>query len=207
MKFPKQFIAMAALLFGLAAGAQQKGETQLDIQFNAALPQGSLKNIVSDNSYRGVKASILYGISSNLAVGLGTGFQDFYQKYPREVYHTTDGSDLSAVRSFSAQTIPVLATARWNFSPAATVRPYAAIGVGGNLVSYSDYVGQFTTEQKTKFGFAARPEAGVFIPFRKGGESGVNVGASYNIMPFKSSEVSNLNHIGIHAGFSLPMRK
>ena len=200
-------MTMAALLFALAAGAQHKGSTQLDLQWNAALPQGSLKSIVSDNSFRGMKASILYGVSNNLSVGLGTGFQDFYQKYPRQLYNLADGGELSAVRSFSIQTVPILATAKWSFTPNATVQPYAAVGVGGNLISYNDYAGEFTLEQKSKFGFAARPEAGVYVPFRKGGETGITVGASYNIMPFKSNDVTNLNHIGIHAGITLPMRK
>lgn len=207
MKRNKQYLMTAALLFGLAAGAQQKGKTQLDLQWNAALPQSSLKTIVSDHSFRGMKASILYGVSNNLSVGLGTGFQDFYQKYPRQLYNLSDGGELSAVRSFSIQTIPVLATAKWAFTPGATVQPYAAVGVGGNLVSYNDYAGEFSLDQRSKFGFAARPEAGIYVPFKKGGETGITVGASYNIMPFNTNDVTNLNHIGIHAGFTLPMRK
>ncbi|HEU4904101.1 MAG TPA: outer membrane beta-barrel protein [Flavisolibacter sp.] len=207
MKRRTIYFLFAALFVGVAAQAQFKGKTQLDIQLNAALPTGSLKNAVSDMSLRGLKANILYGIDDQLAVGLGTGFQDFYQKYPRQLFKLSDGSDLSAVRSFSIQTIPILAEAKWSFTPEAAIQPYAALGIGGNLINYNDYVGEFTLEQKTKFGFAARPEAGVYIPFRKGGESGFTVGASYNIMPFKSDAVNNLNHIGIHAGFALPLRK
>ena len=207
MKGIKPYFALAALVFSLAAGAQIKGKTQFDIQLNAGLPIGSLKNAVTDVSLRGVKASILYGIDDQLAVGLGTGFQDFYQKYPRQLYTLSDGSDMSAVRSFSIQTIPVLLQAKWSFSPEATVRPYAALGVGGNLINYDDFVGEFSLEQKTKFGFAARPEAGLYIPFRKQGESGFTIGASYNIMPFKAGAVNNLNHMGIHAGIAVPLRK
>lgn len=207
MKGMKPYFALAALFFSLAAGAQLKGKTQFDIQLNAGLPTGSLKNAVSDVSLRGLKANILYGIDDQLAIGLGTGFQDFYQKYPRQLYKLSDGSDMSAVRSFSIQAIPILLQAKWSFSPEASVRPYAALGVGGNLINYDEYVGEFGMEQKTKFGFAARPEAGLYIPFRKQGESGFTIGASYNIMPFKSGVVDNLNHIGIHAGIAVPLRK
>lgn len=207
MKHPKLYFLIAVLLFSVVAQAQPKGATQFAIQYKAALPVGSFKNTVSDNSFRGLQASVLYGVSRNLAVGLGTGFQDFYQKYPRQVYSLVEGGELSAVRSFSIQTIPILAEAKWNTAPDAAVQPYVALGVGGNLVSYNDYAGEFTLEQTTKFGFAARPEAGLYIPFRKGGESGFSLGASYNLMPFTSNAVSNLNHIGIHAGFNLPLRK
>ena len=207
MKGMKPYFALAALLFSLAAGAQLKGKTQLDIQLNAGLPTGSMRNAVTDVSLRGVKANILYGIDDQLAIGLGTGFQDFYQKYPRQLYKLSDGSDMSAVRSFSIQTIPILLQAKWSFSPEAPVRPYAALGVGGKLINYDEYVGEFGMEQKTKFGFAARPEAGLYIPFRKQGESGFTIGASYSIMPFKSGVVNKLNSIGIHAGVAVPLRK
>ena len=207
MKRSKQYFLLIAVLLGLAAGAQQKGKTLLDLQYNAGLPVGSLKGAVTDNSFRGLKGSVLYGISNNLSIGFGTGFQDFYQKYPRQLYKLSDGGDISAVRSFSIQTIPLLAEAKWNFTPGGAVQPYAALGVGGNLIDYKDFAGEFTLEQKTKFGFAARPEAGVFVPFHKEGESGFTIGASYNLMPFTAGAVSNLNHIGIHAGISLPLRK
>lgn len=207
MRQRKLIFAAAAFLFCLAAGAQQKGKTQFNIQYNVGLPMGSLKDAVSDVSGRGFKAGVLYGINENLAVGLGTGFQDFYQKYPRALYKLSGGEDLSAVRSFSIQTIPILAEAKWNFSPSAAIQPYASLGVGGNLISYNDYVGEFAIEQTTKFGFAARPGVGLYVPFKKEGESGFTVGATYNIMPFKTDAVTNLNHVGIHAGVSIPLRR
>ena len=207
MKVRKISLAVAVLLIGAAAQAQQKGRAAMDIQYNVALPMGSLKQTIDETSLRGAQASILYGITYKIAIGFGTGFQDFYQKVPRQLYKLDDGSDLSAVRSFSIQTIPLLAQAKYQFKPGAAIQPYAALGVGGNLVNYNDMVGEFNLEQKAKFGFAARPEAGVYIPFRKEGETGLTLGASYNIMPFSSSQFSNLNSLGIHAGVSFPLRK
>jgi opacity protein-like surface antigen len=207
MKVSKISLAIAVLFVGAAAQAQQKGRTAMDIQYNVALPMGSLKQTIDETSLRGAQASILYGLTDKLAIGFGTGFQDFYQKFPRQVYKLDDGSDLSAVRSFSIQTIPLLAQAKYQFNPDAAIQPYAALGVGGNLVNYNDMAGEFNLEQRAKFGFAARPEAGVYVPFRKGGETGLTVGASYNIMPFKTTQFNNLNSLGIHAGVSFPLRK
>jgi opacity protein-like surface antigen len=207
MRISKISFALAALLIGVAAQAQQKGKTQMDIQYNVALPMGSFKNTISETSARGGQASIMYGLTNQFAIGFGTGYQDFYQKMPRQLYKMNDGSDLSAVRSYSIQTIPLLVQGKYQFSPGAAVQPYAALGVGGNLVSYNDLVGEFTLEQKTKIGFAARPEAGLFIPFKKAGETGFTLGASYNIMPFSNADFSNLNNLGIHAGVSFPLRK
>ena len=207
MKVSKISIALALLFVGGIAQAQQKGKTQMDIQLNVGIPAGSLKETVTETSFRGAKVAVMYGLSNNLSVGFGSGYQDFYQKVPRQQYKLEDGSDLSAVRSFSIQTIPLLATVKYQFSPGSLVQPYAALGVGGNLVNYTDMAGQFSLENKAKFGFAARPEAGVMIPFKRGGDNGFNIGASYNIMPFNTSQFSNLNSIGVHAGVSIPLRK
>jgi opacity protein-like surface antigen len=179
----------------------------MTIAYNVAMPQGSLKQNISETSFRGGQASILYGVTDRVSIGLGTGFQDFYQKIPRQLYKLNDGSDLSAVRSYSIQTIPLLAEVKYQLTPGAAVQPYVALGVGGNLVNFNDYLGEFTLEQQGKFGFAAKPEAGVFVPFKKAGETGFTLGASYNIMPFKTNDFSNLNSLGIHAGVTIPLRK
>ncbi len=207
MKSKRILLAVIAGVFSLSAVQAQKGLTKLDLGYNVALPLGDFKaTSVNNTSYRGFQASVLYGINNKLSIGLGTGFQDFYQKDPRQVYKLTDGSDVSAVLTKSIQTIPVLATAKYNFTPNAAVQPYAALGVGGNLISYNQLLGEFGNQQ-SKVGFAARPEAGVYIPFKKNGVSGISVGASYNIMPFTQLGSSNLNNLGLHAGISIPLRK
>ena len=201
----KLIFSLLLLLWGAASQAQ-KGKPALAISYNVAMPMGSFKDNLSTTSYRGFQASILYGLSDKLSVGLGTGFQDFYQKLPRQLYKLSDGSDASAVVSYSIQTTPVLAEAKYAFSPLAVVQPYAALGLGANLVTYNQFLGEFGNQQ-SKVGFAARPEAGVYVPFKRGGEYGFTLGASYNVMPFKQLGLQHLNNLGVHAGVSLPLRK
>ena len=206
MKFSKLIIPLAAFIFSVSAVQAQKGKTKLGISYNVGIPTGSFKNNISSTSFGGFQADVLHGINDKFSIGFGTGFQDFYQKNPRQMYKLTDGSDVSAVVTHSIQTIPLLAEAKYSFTPGAAVQPYAALGVGGNLISYTELLGEFGGEQ-TKFGFAARPEAGVYIPFKKTGEAGLTLGASYNVMPFNQDAFSNLNHLGAHIGVSIPLRK
>ncbi|HVF82480.1 MAG TPA: outer membrane beta-barrel protein [Flavisolibacter sp.] len=206
MKLIKISIALFAFILSVSAVQAQKGKTRLSLGYNVGLPMGSFKDNVSETSIRGFKADVLYGINDKLSIGFGTGYQDFYQKNPRQLYKLSDGSDISAVVSHSIQTIPLLAMAKYSFTPGATVQPYAALGVGGNLVSYTELLGEFGQEQ-AKFGFAARPEAGVYIPFKKTGEAGLTIGASYNVMPFNQDAFNNLNNLGLHAGVTIPLRK
>lgn len=196
------FLLFSVVLF--SAVKAQQGETKLNINYNVALPMSDFKNVVSDNSYRGLNLSVMHGVTDNVSVGVVAGFQDFYQRTPRQLYHFSDGSDVSAVVTNSIQTIPILVDVKYNFSPAATIQPYAAIGAGGNLVAYNQLFGEFG-DQQTKFRFAARPEAGLYIPFGKKA-SGFTVGASYNIMPLNEGDFKNVNSLGIHAGISVPLR-
>ena len=205
MKNNKIFFSLIVFLFSAFGVKAQKGENTFNISYSAAFPMGSFKNTISSNSFRGFNASVLHGVSDKVSVGLATGFQDFYQKNPRQLYKLSDGSDLSAVLTYSIQTIPVLAQVKYNFTPGGTVQPYAAIGAGANFISYTQLYGEFSDKQ-AKIGFAAKPELGLQIPFGKGG-AGFNIGASYNIMPFKQDGLSNLNNIGVHAGFNIPMRR
>jgi opacity protein-like surface antigen len=206
MNYKKLILPAFAFLFLIPAVQAQKGNARMDINYNAALPVGSFRDHVSNTSFRGFNGSALFGLNDKLSLGLGVGFQDFYQKKPRQLYKLSDGSDVSAVLTNSIQTIPIMVQAKYAFSPGATVQPYASLGVGGNLISYSQLLGEFGG-QEAKVGLAARPEAGVFIPFKKGGENGLNIGASYSIMPFDRIGIKHLNSVGIHAGISIPLRK
>jgi hypothetical protein len=205
MKNRKAIFSFVFFLFSAFTLKAQKGESNITINYNAAFPTGSFKNIVSSSSYRGFNASILHNISDNVAVGLGTGFQDFYQKNPRQLYKLSDGSDLSAVVTYSIQTILVLAEVKYNFTPEGTIQPYAAIGTGANIIEYQKLFGVFG-ERQVKFKFAARPRAGVHIPFGQGG-AGFNIGASYNIMPLNQDDIKNINNLAVHAGISIPLRR
>lgn len=182
----------------------QQGVTKLNIGYNIASPLGSFKDEVNKTSYRGWTANVLYGITDKISVGLGTGYQDFYQKYPRANYKLNDGGDVSAVVSNSIQVVPILATGQYNFIPNGVVQPYAGVGVGGNLVFYRQFLGEFANS-KTKFGFAVRPEAGVYIPFGKNSMTGITLNANYNYMPFNFNGVKQLSNWGGGIGVKFPL--
>ena len=79
------------------ASQAQQSSLRLNVNYTMANPSGSLKDYVEEASWRGWTANLLYGISDKLAVGLGLGFHDFYQKYPRAVYQLQEGGEISAV--------------------------------------------------------------------------------------------------------------
>ena len=188
----------------LSAFAQQQKLT-LNINYAVHMPTGSLKsNLVNKTSFRGWNANLLYGITDKLSAGLEAGFNDYYQKYPRQVYDTKGGS-VSAVLSNSIQTIPVMLKGRFNLAPSGIIQPYIGAGVGGNFVTYNQYLGEFASG-KSGIYFAASPEAGISIPFGKHSASAFTAGGRYNFMPFTYANNKNLDNWGIYAGIKFPIK-
>ena len=203
----KKLILVTILVtsIGVYTTWSQQGLVRMTIGLAGATPSGEFRDLVNKTTFRGADLSILYGINDRLAVGLNAGFQDFYQKYPRAVYKLSDGSDISAVLTNSVQTIPFLATAQYNFMPGAGLQPYVSAGAGGAVVMNSQFIGEYPNESD-KINFALRPGGGIFIPFRKAGEVGVNLGVNYTFIPYKQDNISNLSYIGFTVGIGFPSR-
>src|ERR1700712_767798 len=162
MKKIKYLMTGFVLFCSAAVFAQDEGLT-LKLNYSMGIPTGSLKNnIVNNTSWKGFGAELMYHASNSFSFGMEAGSQNFYQKYPRQLYKQSDGSDISAVVSNSIQTVPILLKAQYSFLPEKPVRPYIALAAGGNVITYNQYAGEFGNDNKTKFGFAARPEAGVY---------------------------------------------
>jgi hypothetical protein len=200
-------IGIVAGCFGLLLSpVQSQAQLKLDLNYSVGIPSGSFKTDAVDKaSFRGFTANVLYDLNDHLAVGAGIGYQDFYQKFDRAVYKLAEGGEVSAVLSNSIQTIPILAQVQYRFVPNGTVQPYIGVGVGGNVVVFDQYLGEFGGSN-SNFKFAARPQAGVFIPFRKDGPAGINAFGSYNYMPYKVNGVDDLNNWGVGIGVKFPLR-
>ena len=194
----------AVMLFAVTDATAQR--MKLNINYGVGIPASSgLKNYVSNTSFRGWNANLLYEVNDQWSVGLGVGMQSFYQKYPRAIYKTDEGSDLSAVVTNTATAMPILVQGQFNLLPEAKVQPYVGLGIGANVGTYRQYFGEFANS-KTKLGFAARPEAGINIPVGKYRESSIVVGSAYNYLPFNQDNLTDMNNLGLHAGFRFPLR-
>ena len=193
------------MLLGTAVLAQ-RGTLKAEINYTVGLPTGSLSDVVDNNtSWRGGELAIMYSLNERLSLGLQFGMQDFYKRYPRTLIHE-NGSDISAVVTNSINVMPVLLKGKMSLAPTGMVQPFVGLGVGGNLIEYRKYYGEFV-DSRYKFGFAAQPSLGVHVPFGKNSRAGFHVAAGYNFMPFEYNEVDGLHHAVIKAGVSLPLQQ
>jgi hypothetical protein len=208
----KQFrivIAAALLLvIGNTAANAQSGQLRLDLNYNYSLPLGSFKSdLIDQGSGRGFSGSLQYGINNKWAAGLGVGFQDYYQKFPRAVYQLDKTQSVSAVLTNSIQITPIMA--KGTFMPMGgkgAVQPYISVGAGAGIVDFKQYLGEFTSNSKTSASFVAQGGVGVNIPFGRLSASGIKLGADYNYVPYKNFGYNNLSSLNFHAGVFFPLR-
>ena len=194
---------LSAILFTSNSFAQSNNKWKMQLGYNVSTPLGSFKNnYISNTSFRGGVGEISYTVNPKVSVGLASGYQDYYQKYSRAVYHTQGNEVVSAVISNSMQVVPILL--KGTFSPmgstTAAIKPYLSAGAGINLVDYKQYLGEFPTSDAAGV-FAAQAGLGVMVPFNKNNaETGFKLGGTYNYAAYKKNGLSNLSSVGVNAG-------
>jgi hypothetical protein len=195
---------VAIILISIASGAQQRFYLNLD--YNVSMPVGStFRNYVSNTSFNGFQASILYNINNNFKIGVQGSWNDFYQKYGRQVYKNSDGADVSAVLSNTLQSVPVVVKGEYSFIKNGLIKPFVGLGAGINIISFEQYIGEFVNQQTfTKAAFSG--DVGVMIPFGKTSQYGARVSTSYNMSPFKEQGIDNINTWNVQGGVVIPLR-
>lgn len=205
----KSSVWILCLIFLSATAFAQKAKTvTMLLSYNYALPSGQFKNdLISNASARGFGADFMYNINNKISIGGAIGYQDFYQKYPRNVYSTGNHETTSAVLSNSVQLIPVMAKAAYYplGDSKSFVQPYINGGAGVQLINFRQYLGAFGGRDN-KVGLALQGGAGVAIPFSADKTSGFNIGANYNLAPYKKFDYSNMNHLSFNAGIYFPLK-
>lgn len=194
------FIAISVFMFFASKADAQKQDLQFNLDYNYGIPLAAFnRDLVKDNSPRGVRGSLMYFFNDKLAAGVESGYQDYYQKYPRAVYPLSKSQDVSAVLTNSIQTTPFLLKVKYSPLPVAAVRPYLSLGAGANLINFTQYLGEFGSTA-SNVGFMAQGELGVMIPFGKISRSGITIGTSYDYAPYHKYGYHNLSSLNIKAG-------
>lgn len=208
MKRIKIFILpLIALLFFAGNVNAQKGDLILDLKYNYSLPVGGFnKDLISNSSPRGFEGAIMYQVNDRWSAGLGFGYQDYYEKFPRDIYSTSKTEDISAVITNSIQTTPIMLKAQWTpVENTARIKPYLSLGAGANIVNFDQYLGQFASGGAS-VNFIGQAGLGVKIPFDKIGNYAFTIGSNYNYAPYKKYGYKDLSSVNVQAGFSIKMR-
>lgn len=201
MKHRFVIILFLSLFAGYTARSQSAG-WDLNIDYNYSFPLGAFRSdLVKDASPRGFTGTFLYHLNPRMAVGFGFGYQDYYQKYPRQLYKVGNSQDLSAVVTNSLQMVPLMA--HFDYYPFADgggrVQPYIGVGAGFQMVNFDQYLGEFSSGN-SGVGFRALAGLGARMPVSKNRKWGVDIGGSYDIAPYKKSVARSLDNANVRGG-------
>ncbi|HEY4208018.1 MAG TPA: OmpW family outer membrane protein [Puia sp.] len=191
-------VAVVAVLLSCPA-LRAQNYLNVTVGYGVNIPTGSFKDYVAHPAYKGFNANLAYPLNDQLSLGLSFGYNDYYQKYPRQAYDDGKGSTVSAVVSNSIQQIPVLLTANYTLVKKGFIRPYVGAGAGANFATFDQYLGEFD-DPHSKVNWALKGEAGFYIPLSSYSPTAIKIGGSYNYAPFNSDGVRNLDTWGIEAG-------
>jgi len=192
----------AAGLITISASAQDK--LKMELSYNISSPLGGFKNdYINKTSFRGGVGEISYTFNPKFSLGLQSGYQNYYQKYDRQLYKLENNQTVSAVVSNTMDVIPFILRGTYlplGTSATAKIQPYVSVGAGVNLVNYGQYLGEFGGTQSSA-AFAAQAGAGIQIPFgSRLNQTAVKLGATYNFSNYNKNDLSNLNTVGVSAG-------
>ncbi|WP_207495487.1 outer membrane beta-barrel protein [Aridibaculum aurantiacum] len=204
-------LAIAVLFAAMSNTANAQNRLRMELGYNVGIPTGSFKtNQINNTSFRGAIGEISYPVSNKFQLGLMSGFQNYHQKFGRQLYQTQDHQTISAVKTNSIDIIPLVL--RGTYFPMGSntqqlIQPYVSAGAGLSFVSYDQYLGEFGGSE-TAFPLMVQAGAGVIIPV--GGmlpQTGIKLGATYNYSGYTKNDMNTkLGNIGVHAGFVFPMR-
>ena len=200
----KNYIKIVAgtflFIFFSQTATAQKGAVKFDLNYNYSIPVNGFKSdLISNSSPRGIRGGLTYSLNDQLSLGIESGWQDYYQKYPRATYSIGKSQDISAVLSNSIQTTPFLLKANYSLLKSAPIKPFISVGAGANLIDFNQYFGEFVTGN-TSVGFIAQGGLGVMIPFRKNSGSAISISGNYDYSPYKKFGYNDLNTINLQAG-------
>lgn len=203
-----KIICVSLIVFSGLKAWSQPDRLHAAIQYSYSLPQSSLKEDVTEKgSGRGAVVDIQYKINPQYSIGLGFGWQDYFEKFPRKQYQTGENEITSAVLTNSVQIIPIQAMGRFyplGNSQKSMVQPYLSGGVGFSLISFEQYLGQFGgSDNQFKLSFQAG--AGADIRFSKISRAGFTCGVHYNNTGYDEFGFGNFNSINILAGIYIPL--
>jgi opacity protein-like surface antigen len=200
-----KFGGMAAVIILLACPSlHAQDQLQVNLGYNVNIPTGSFKDFITHPGYKGFNAGLAYPINDQLSVGLAFGYNDYYQKYPRQTYDDGKGNTISAVVSNSVQQIPLLLTANYTLVKKGFIRPYIGAGAGLNFITFDQYLGEFD-DPHSSGKLALKGEVGFYIPLSSYSSTAIKIGASYNYAPYNKDGVKNLDTWGIGAGVRFPI--
>jgi hypothetical protein len=158
----KIFILLVSVCLSQAALAQ----SNFTISYVMGVGTGDLGDFVDKTSWRGFSMDYRYMVQPNMAVGLTSGWQTFYEELGSSTY-TSDGASLTGKQFRYSNHAPIIATFTYFSKPEESTNPFVGLGIGTVYTRRNTDMNVYTLEQEA-WNFALVPEIGVQLTISEG---------------------------------------
>ena len=186
-------IAIVTLIVPFTASAQGG---YMSVEYVVGFPTGDLGNYIGSASFRGAVIEYQKYIKSNLSIGGEVGWSAFYERKDYDTYSQEDVSASGIQYRYSSQ-VPILISAEYNFSPEATLKPYANFGLGTMYSRRDTDMGLWYLREEA-WHFALKPELGIMYELNL--NSSFNLSAKY-YTGLASGDLETQSYLALGAGF------
>jgi hypothetical protein len=181
-------------LVSISMSAQAQGGYSA-LSYSIGFPSGDMSDFTETTSFRGVAFDYNYLLSNHMSLGIGFGWQTFYDDLG---YQTIpDGTArISGFQYNYVNSFPVHLTGTYFFHPENTINPFAGIGIGTIYTMTDLDIGIFRFEEN-QWQFSVRPEVGVQIEVNY--RTAARLSARYN-HAFEAGELGSYSFLALAVG-------
>jgi hypothetical protein len=184
--------------------AQHQGSTEWYGTWEFGLPVGN--NFVTNFSALGFHMGFARFIKDDLAIGIESGWNNYYQYAPKKTYQFTDGAATTDLYKY-IYTLPITLTVTHFFKAGDLLTPYVRLGLGAQYSEQNLYYNVYESTN-TNWGFIAIPEIGTHIHFDKHSPWSMDLGVRYKYSTNSAPDlgVSNVQTLNFSVGFDYTLK-
>ena len=156
-----------------------------NINYALGFGVGSFNQFISTASYRGFDFNGTNMVNANWGFGGGMGWTGFEEKFPRATYVFDQGA-ITGKGKHTYYNLDFYVSGSYYPLPEAVIKPYVGVSAGPIYQTIQTQIGQYYIQDQN-WQFKMSPEVGVYIPFGKDAEVGINTGLRYNLISYTNT--------------------
>jgi hypothetical protein len=181
----------------LIAGINVFGQNSFIVSYPISFPRGDLLNYTSEPSFRGINFEFVHEVKPNIAVGIETGWNVFYEHAGKMDYKEGTAT-ISGVQFRYTNAVPIVVQTKYVLqSGNKKMSPYFGLGIGTLYVNRSTDFGLFRISTNA-WQFLLRPEGGLLFQLQSGVKALVGV-KYYGAV--NSSDLDAQSFLSLNVGF------
>ena len=196
-----RYLLMATFFFISGWTSAQDFDRFFTVSWDINVPATST-SWIDGTSLSGAKFGYRGMVSDRIAAGFDVSWAVYNKYYPPDTFTSPDGAITTDYFNY-IYSYGFMASGQY-FLPSSNpkIMPYAGIGLGAALNRFAQYYNIYT-DADDSWGFVARPEVGVLLPF--GSKVGVTAAVHYDYTTAGSDtfNYSGFNHYGFSIGLAL----